>query len=293
MLRDLWHLRSQMFAIAAVMACGMAMFVGLRSMRGWLSSAQDWYYESYRFPDVFASVRRAPAGIERQLAALPGVGAVRTRIVRDVTLDLPGLDEPGTGRLVGIPEQRVPMLNDLHLRQGRWIRPDRPGEVIVSDAFARANNFRPGSAIPAVINGRWQSLQIVGTALSPEFVYEMRGLGDLFPDNRRFGVIWMGERALAAAFEMTGAVTDISLTLAPRASEADVITAVDDLLAPYGEPARTDGASTSPPSSSRVRSNRIGSAVCSFRPSSWALPPFCCTWCWLGWLPRSAIRSRC
>jgi len=234
MLRDLWHLRSQMFAIAAVMACGMAMFVGLRSMRGWLSSAQDWYYESYRFPDVFASVRRAPAGIERQLAALPGVGAVRTRIVRDVTLDLPGLDEPGTGRLVGIPEQRVPMLNDLHLRQGRWIRPDRPGEVIVSDAFARANNFRPGSAIPAVINGRWQSLQIVGTALSPEFVYEMRGLGDLFPDNRRFGVIWMGERALAAAFEMTGAVTDISLTLAPRASEADVITAVDDLLAPYG-----------------------------------------------------------
>jgi len=33
-LRDLWHLRSQMVAVAAVMTCGIAMFVTLRSMHG-------------------------------------------------------------------------------------------------------------------------------------------------------------------------------------------------------------------------------------------------------------------
>ena len=233
-LRDLWHLRSQMVAVAAVMTCGIAMFVTLRSMHGWLREAQREYYEAFRFADVFASARRAPAPVARQLAAVPGVAAVRTRVVMDVTLDLPGLDEPGTGRLVGIPEQHVPMLNDLYLRRGRWIVPEHPEEVLVSEAFGRANGLQPGDSIPAVVNGRWQRLRVVGLALSPEYVYEIRGLGDIFPDNRRFGVLWMGERALGTAFQMEGAFNDVAIALAPGASEADVIDATDRLLAPYG-----------------------------------------------------------
>ena len=64
-LRDLWHLRSQMAAVAVVMACGIAMFVTLRSMHGWLRDTQAQYYEQYRFADVFASARRAPTALER------------------------------------------------------------------------------------------------------------------------------------------------------------------------------------------------------------------------------------
>ena len=228
-LRDLWHLRSQMVAVAVVMACGVAMFVTLRSMHGWLRDTLTQYYESYRFADVFANARRAPAAVTRRLAALPGVSAVRTRLVQDVTLDLPGLDEPGTGRLVAIPERHLPVLNDLYLRRGRWVTPGHPEEVLLSEAFGRANGLQPGDSLPAIINGRWQRLRVVGLALSPEYVYEIRGLGDIFPDNRRFGVLWMGERALGAAFRMEGAFNDVALTLAPGASEAEVIEATDRL----------------------------------------------------------------
>ena len=63
-LRDLWHLRSQMAAVAVVMACGIAMFVSLRSMHGWLRDTQTRYYEAYRFADVFANARRAPASLQ-------------------------------------------------------------------------------------------------------------------------------------------------------------------------------------------------------------------------------------
>ncbi len=233
-LRDLWHLRSQMLAVATVMACGIAMFVTLRSMHGWLRDTMDGYYAEYRFAHVFASARRVPSALGRELAAVPGVAAVRTRVVVDVTLDLPGLDEPGTGRLVGIPDERTPIVNDVYLKAGRYLRPGRPGEVLASEAFARANGLQVGDSIPAVIHGRWQRLRIVGIALSPEFVYEIRGIGDVFPDNRRFGVLWMGERALASAFEMEGAFNDAALALGPGASEADVIEAVDRMLAPYG-----------------------------------------------------------
>lgn len=232
--RDLWHLRSQMAAVAAVMACGIAMFVTLRSMHGWLRETQAVYYDRYRFADVFASVPRAPLTAAADLATLPGVAAVAPRVVMDVTLDLPGLDEPGTGRLIGIPPEPEDMLNGLHLRRGRWPETRRAGEVLVSEAFARANRLGPGDSIPAVINGRWQPLRITGVALSPEYVYEVRGLGDVFPDNRRFGVLWTPQVPLAAAFDLEGAFNDVSLALAPGAVEADVVAGVDRVLRPFG-----------------------------------------------------------
>lgn len=233
-LRDLWHLRGQVLAVAVVMACGIAMFVSLRSMHGWLRDTQRRYYAEYRFADIFASVRRAPDAVATVLARTPGVAAVATRVVRDVTVDLPALPEPGTLRLVSVPEHGRPVLNALHLRQGRWLEPGHPDEILLSEAFARANGLAPGDTLGAVIAGRWQRLRIAGLALSPEFVYEIRGMGDIFPDNRRFGVAWIARPALAAAFDMRGAFNDVTLALVPGASEAAVIDAADRLLAPWG-----------------------------------------------------------
>src|SRR5206468_6518582 len=91
----------------------------------------------------------------------------------------------------------------------------------------------PGDRIAAIINGRRRALTIVGVALSPEYVYQIRP-GELVPDKRRFGIFWMGRRALASAFDMEGGFNDVALTLARGASAADVIGRVDRLIAPYG-----------------------------------------------------------
>ncbi|HEX4955994.1 MAG TPA: ABC transporter permease [Thermoanaerobaculia bacterium] len=234
LLRDLVHLKSQMAAVALVVACGIALFVALRSMHGYLATTQQRYYQEYRFADLFASFRQAPLGIAQRASALPGVAAVEARIVQEVLLDLPGLAEPATGRLVSIPERGQPAVNALHLRRGRWIAPGGRDEVLISEAFSRANRLEPGSTFGAVIHGRWQTLRVVGVALSPEYVYEIRGAGDLFPDNRRFGVLWMGREALAAAFDLEGSCNDLALALAPGARPLSVIEGLDRLLAPWG-----------------------------------------------------------
>jgi len=49
---------------------------------------------------VFANLKRAPESLADEIRALPGVAQVRTRVVVDVTLDVPGLPEPASGRLV-------------------------------------------------------------------------------------------------------------------------------------------------------------------------------------------------
>jgi putative ABC transport system permease protein len=233
LIRDVIHLRGQVLAITLVVACGVAAFVAMRSTYNSLLSSQKTYYENYRFADVFVQLKRAPDSVGNEITSISGVGKAEFRVVADVTLDIPGLEEPATGKIISIPEQRVTMLNDLYLTEGRYVEAGRNQEVLISGAFATANNLKPGSKISAVINGRWQSLHIVGVALSPEYVYEIRS-GEMFPDSRRSGVLWMSREALGPAFNMKGAFNDVALTLAPGAVEADVIQRVDEVLAGYG-----------------------------------------------------------
>jgi putative ABC transport system permease protein len=54
------------------------------------------------------------------------------------------------------------------------------------------------------------------------------------PDDKRFGVFWMGDRELAAAFDMQGAFHDVVLSLTPEALEAEVIRRLDQLIDRYG-----------------------------------------------------------
>ncbi|MEO8501286.1 MAG: ABC transporter permease, partial [Vicinamibacteria bacterium] len=198
-----------------------------------LRRTQRAYSERQRFADVFASLKRAPQFLEARIAALPGVAIVATRVVADVALDVPGLAEPARARLVSIPSIGRPRLNDVYLRDGRWIDPGQPDEVLASEAFVRAHSFGPGDTVAAVINGRRRRLRIVGVALSPEYVYTMPP-GEMIPDDSRYGVFWMDERALAAAFDMKGGFNDVSLRLTRGAPPAEVMARLDDLLAPYG-----------------------------------------------------------
>lgn len=236
--RDLWHLRGQVLAAALVVCCGVMAQVSMHSAYLSLQATQENYYGSYRFADVFANLKRAPESLADEIRALPGVAQVRTRVVAEVTLDVPGLKEPATGRLVSIPERRSAMVNDLYLRSGRYIEAAHPDEVLLSEVFAQANHLDIGDKVGAILNGRWRELTVVGIALSPEYIYEV-GPGMLFPDNRRFGVLWMGREALASAYNMQGAFNDVSLTLVPQAfnkgaEEAEVVASLDRLLLRYG-----------------------------------------------------------
>jgi putative ABC transport system permease protein len=232
MVRDLWHLRGQAIATAIVVACGVATFVSMRSTYESLLSSRDSYYSLYRFADVFSSLKRAPESVAAEIATVPGVAQVQTRVAAVVTLDLPGLAEPAQGRLVSVAENIDDPLNDLFLIRGRTLERGAE-EVIISGAFADANGLNPGDTLRAVMNGRLRQLQIVGVALSPEYIYEIRP-GDIFPDNRRFGVLWMNRRSVAAVFQMENAFNDLALTLSPDGNASGVIEAVDRILAPYG-----------------------------------------------------------
>lgn len=233
LLRDIGRMKGQTIAVSLVMSCGLMMMTTTRSLIMTLEGTRDAYYQTHRMADVFGYVKRAPLALADRLAEIAGVAAVEPRVVVDVTLDLPGVDEPATGHIVSLPEEKPQVLHQVFLRSGRMPQIGERREVVVSEAFAEANLLQPGNAIAAVINGHRDLLRIVGIGLSPEFVFEARG-GETLPDNKRFGVIWMNYHAVAIAYNLDGAFNDFCLDLAPGAEAATVIEEADRLLARYG-----------------------------------------------------------
>jgi putative ABC transport system permease protein len=233
LVRDLKHVWGQALAIAIVIASGVAVLVMSLSTIEALRDTAELYYERYAFADVFASAVRAPERVARKIAELPGVEAVEARIARHASLDIEGFAEPVIGRLTSIPEAREPTLNKLVLRSGTWVDARRPGDVIVSEPFAAAHRLAVGARFTGVINGHRRTLTVAGTALSPEFVYTL-GPGALLPDDRRFGIVWMGQEALEAAYDLDGAFDDLAVGLRRGVAAEPVMAAIDALLAPYG-----------------------------------------------------------
>ncbi|MDO8342747.1 MAG: FtsX-like permease family protein [Cellvibrio sp.] len=233
LLRNLWGMKGQGLAIAAVIATGVAMFVMSLTALESLYLSQQSVYRSQQFAEVFASVKRAPEALVERLRDLPGVALVETRVQAPLRIQIPAFAEPISGLAVSIPDGRQPQLNQLFFRAGGLPDPERDDQLVVSEAFAEAHELQPGDSLAVIINGRYQHLQIAGIALSPEFIYQIRP-GDLFPDFSRYAIVWINRSTLEAAFGMDGAFNNLVLSLAPGSRPEPVIAELDLLLAPWG-----------------------------------------------------------
>lgn len=232
LLRDLWHVRGQTAAIAAVIACGVAIVIMTFGAMVSLRDTRDRYYERYRFADVFSQLRRAPLQVAARIGAIPGVAEWETRITRYAALDIPTLRQPAAAMLVSLPDGGEPRLDRIALRRGRLPMRGRD-ELVMSENMAAALGYAPGNELAVLLNGRKRVFTIVGVALSPEFVYVLAP-GQLMQDDRTFGILWIDRSIMEAAYDMKGAFNDVGVRLAPGASEPEVVRRLDALLARYG-----------------------------------------------------------
>ena len=233
LLREMKRLWAQVLAIALVMAAGVAtLVIGVGTYQS-LAQTRSAYYESHRFADIFATVTRAPRSLLPQIEALDGVLEVEARIAKHALMDLESMSAPASALLVSIPRQGDVALNRLYLRSGRLPEVGNTFEAVASEVFAKANAVREGSQLKLVINGALREVTITGIALSPDYIYAMAP-GEMMPNEGGFGVLWVPERNLAAAYDLAGAFNSLSIKLLPGISEATTIERLDRLLEPYG-----------------------------------------------------------
>ena len=208
-LRDLWLLRGQALAIMLVVAGGIAMLVMSQVALDTLNNSRLRFYEAQRLSDIWVDAKRAPEAVARQVAALPEVAGVESRVQAFAKLKLPGFDEPVSAQMISLPDDGgQPLMNGLHLRQGRLPAVLSRDEVVVSDAFAERHGLKPGDRLRATVNGHAQWFRLVGVATSPEFLYPIKP-GAIFADHKHYAILWMPRRVLEAAMNMAGAFNQL------------------------------------------------------------------------------------
>ena len=231
--RDILAIRGQVATIALVVASGMAVFIASISTYESLQAARQRFYDSGRFPQIFVSLKRAPRSVAAQLAQIPGVATVESRIVRDVIVDWPASVLPVSARLISIARAGDEPLTRLYMRRGTAPEPGDTRSAVINEAFAEANGISPGMDLRIILNGRVEIFRITGIALSPEFVYAVKP-GTPIPDDRFYAILWIDRTAAEPAFAMDGAFNDAVIALTPGANEREVIDEIDRILEPYG-----------------------------------------------------------
>jgi putative ABC transport system permease protein len=225
LLRELRAGAGLLLAIAGIIASGVACFVTMRTAYAVLRDAQSAFYARCRMADFTIDLKR-----------LPGVDEVLPRIQASVTVDLDRGGAPRNGLALSLPERRAsPIINDIVIRRGGDFTDRRDDEVIVNDAFARANEIALGDRIYLLLNDRRQALHVVGTAISSEFVY-LVGPGGLVPDPEQFGVFYLKRRYFEEIHDFRGACNQIVGRLSPetRARPEGWLDRAERLLADYG-----------------------------------------------------------
>ena len=233
MFRDFLGMRFQAIAIAMVIAGGVSVQLLSSGLVTSLEETRRAYYERNLMADVWAPVVRAPRGEIDSLRKIAGIQAIEGRLRFGIRIDMPASEDPVLGEVISIPESHEPSVNRLHLSQGRLPASGRRDEAVVLKRFAEAHRIGPGDQISFIIRGRQVQVMITGLVMSPEHVYAIAP-GELVPDEKRFGVLWMGDRTLAELAGWEGAFNEAVLRLARDASVPDILGQLDRELADYG-----------------------------------------------------------
>lgn len=235
--RDIFGSYGTLLTVVAIIAVGVGSFVGLLSAQRILLASRDVYYREYRFADFWIDVKKAPQSAVELLAENPAIESLETRVVFDVILDLPDQPRPISGRLISTPEvgfERT--LNGIHLVRGSGFSDTRDEEVILSEAFAVAHDLNPGDRLRLILNRKIETFLVVGTAISPEYVYMVRGAGDIVPDPQHFGILYVKDEYARDVLDFRDACNQITGRLVPGAA-ADINLLLERFkrdLDPYG-----------------------------------------------------------
>ena len=235
--RDLYYRKGSLITLVVIVAIGVGCYVGMAGVYRDLVGTKDTYYNKYKIADFYVDLKRVPEWAVDETSELPNVREIRGRVYFQVLIDLPAIEEPISGTAISMPFEQTDVINDIFLRSGAWFSGENEKEVILNEAFARENGLYPGSRIKVMLLDKQHDLLVVGTAMSPEFVFLISpGSVGLAPDPAKFGVMYLPEKFLQESCDLRGAYNQI-IGLAHDNSKTSLTATLDIIerkMEPYG-----------------------------------------------------------
>ena len=228
MLRDMKKARVTYILCALIVAIGFCGYSVLELCYENLQKSKTTFIEDSDFCDGFAEVESAPRSESRILSEVEGIETVEGRLVENVRLT--GLEGEAELNIVSWEEGGMnrPVLSKGSLPQ------KGSREIVIGEGISGARNIEPGDTLRLLIGGKQVEVTVSGVGLTPENIYMIKDISEMYPDPAGYDAAFMSYETMADLFSMDGQVNSFLFKLKTGTEWKKVKEPIERILESYG-----------------------------------------------------------
>ncbi len=195
LLRDIARRRTQFIAIIITVLLGVALFgASYDAYQNLLASYSKLFDETHFAALTISGGDRA--AVSAAVSGQDGVAAVATRTTADLPVSVG--DTRLVGRLIGLPADSRPAVDDVLLLEGSYLDPADPHGVLVERHMADHFALHPGDELSFFGANGWEQLTVRGIVASAEYIWPARSRQEVLTLPDEFGVVFAPQALLDA-----------------------------------------------------------------------------------------------
>ncbi|MEJ2212272.1 MAG: FtsX-like permease family protein [Anaerolineae bacterium] len=218
--RDIGQQKWQFTALVVVILLGVLSYGGMIGMIDDVEASLDDTLDRLHFQDFVVRLQSpVPEAAAADVTAVDNVQAATGRFVMDTGLYIAD-DNQGHARLVGMPVDNQPPVNELYIQDGRYLQTGDDMAAVVDHHLAEYYGYGPGDVLHPIVDGQRLDVEIVGVAVSPEYLMAVASSENVLPSPGSFTVLFMPQATVQRLFGAAGQINEVNVLLDDQAPAA-------------------------------------------------------------------------
>lgn len=192
--RDVRRQRGQFLAVTVTIVLGVLLFASTYDAYRNLDGSYNETYDRLAFADI--TVIGVDPDFASTASQIDGVDQAEARVQADIPMRVG--EETFLGRVIAYPPGHQPEVDKIDMMEGSYLDPNDDSAVVIESHMADQFDIGVGDSVEVLSGGTWVEGNVVGVAVSAEYIWPARDNQDIFPLPGTFGVVFVSDDLVQA-----------------------------------------------------------------------------------------------